>query len=1256
MKLFIKLRNKYFTILMSLALLIMASIGLFNLSVPSTVEASMVKFDKETTITINNGSFATFASSASYPYSLSNYTNSGNKTSSMKAGAINVSDSVYAKNYEKYGLTEYGNPKGTGTDNYVLMINTEEDSNYTYTSSEFTLPANGIYYVTVSAKTIGDSSVASVFLMQNNRIFENCLIENISTGAWTNYTFFIATNTYESLTLKFGMQIGSPSTRASGCVLFDELHAGQISMQTLSDYMNSGVNPSTYVIKEFRSPNAYLSYNFDNQIINHASDTTIDDNYFDSSSSGGGKKSVDVSNNQMTISTTNTYVAYKGKEEILQPNSVYRFSIKAKLSQVSSGSAFVRVDEILDKQDIYDDFMDSTKDELTAKSSNLTISSVTSNKIDNDYEEYVIYVNTNTNVFNDIKVQFSFGLGSDSTNATGVASFKEYAIERVPYSAYSSASTGSKVGKIDLSDRIKLASSSYSNYTFDKMQSESFDGVPYPATPSDWTKAQGGNGYQLSGVVNLSQFDDVMNKYSKELNKMATPKPLNNTLNNNVLMIYNGTNSYQTYTSASKSLTANKYYKITTYVNTQLWDKDANGATIVAKTGSTVLGKIENIKTEGEWQRVEMYINTPKNNVSVTIELALGYGENLSSGYAFFDNILVQNSDTEGKFSTIFDEGVVADNGSLTIDLTNPMLTLNSNVYRDFNAPVLYSGNNKTNNTINAGIVDLSKDLKSIIAEDKMEALTKVGGNNTNVLAIATVLNKDSRYEFTSVLNYSFDSGKYYKLSFEVFTDNIGQEDKEQKYDNGKLAEGVNIELTGLENAKFNYIVSNGKWTTYEYYIGVNSSATSNLVFSLGSEFTGCYGRAFLGNINLVEVEENEFTTAELNDTRLKVNTVEQPEEEEIKEDKEKSNGFSWVYIPTILTFLAIVVAVVGVFMRRNIKFKKRVGNKKVNYDRDITVMQNKYRRLASDRRDKEVRELTKECNELIALRSEFEEKYKEALSRLRSAKLSNRDGSKRHEIAAIEHEVKHISKEVARYGVQVNNYENEIEFMQTEAYLISIEKRMMRDAEIARNQVRKEATMPEEKRLEAIKKREAKQARAQEKTEIKAEKLAVKQAKLEATRKAVQQQLETAKQKDEQLIKEQELLRIKVEEAKLAKEKAKAEKLLKKLEQEKASHEAEKKQIEQEIAKNLEEQAEEEIIDNEQATEEIETIESQTEKIENVTETEEAEVVEPVEQTAETTEEIKEVAEQPVETVATENSETINEQAQNDNESNDNE
>ena len=167
MKLFIKLRNKFFTVMASLALLLLSSFGLFNLCAPQSVEASMINFDNENTVSISNGSFTEFSSQSSFPYKLSSFTTSGNSTPGMKTGAISVSEDTYKRNYDKnYGLKEYDNPGDRSTkEDYILMINSGEySSNYTYTSSEFTFAKNGYYYVTVSAKVLDNGSVASVYL------------------------------------------------------------------------------------------------------------------------------------------------------------------------------------------------------------------------------------------------------------------------------------------------------------------------------------------------------------------------------------------------------------------------------------------------------------------------------------------------------------------------------------------------------------------------------------------------------------------------------------------------------------------------------------------------------------------------------------------------------------------------------------------------------------------------------------------------------------------------------------------------------------------------------------------------------------------------------------------------------------------------------------------------------------------------------------------------------------------------------------
>ena len=98
----------------------------------------------------------------------------------------------------------------------------------------------------------------------------------------------------------------------------------------------------------------------------------------------------------------------------------------------------------------------------------------------------------------------------------------------------------------------------------------------------------------------------------------------------------------------------------------------------------------------------------------MSLELALGYGNKLSSGYAFFDNILVEEADNKDDFSNRFGEYVVA--GSSDIDLTDSFLTLTT---KDYSTPLLYTGENATEYTVNAGIVDLTNStLQGVIAID----------------------------------------------------------------------------------------------------------------------------------------------------------------------------------------------------------------------------------------------------------------------------------------------------------------------------------------------------------------------------------------------------------------------------------------------------------------------------------------------------------------------------------------------------------
>lgn len=1141
MNLLHKLRNKCLLLITALALIVGASFGLLGLvSNPTSVEASMIKFDKETTVTISNGSFNSFSSSPRYPYTIKDFETIGNKPIDMITGAINISDSVYKDNFEKYGLHEYRNPKGTGSDNYVLMINNKADkqgsltaSNYGYVSKEFTLKANGHYYITVSVNTLDSESSASLYLLQNDQVFENCRIENISTNsAWANYTFFVSTNSYEDANFKFAMRMGAIANKTTGCVLFDELHAAQISKETLNNALNM-FDDSTYRYKKFDGK-VVETFEFG---------STSTPNYFSTSESGTGDKSVIVNGNAMNLSATNSNITYKGKEETLLPNATYKFSINAKIeSNLTKGNAFIKLNEILPEDEEYNDFIegdDTTK--RTAKTSNLTFSSKTSNSLNDGYVEYSIFVRTDSRDAS--KVQFSFGLG-DGSEASGKVSFKSFKIERVPYSVYSSTSTGSYVSKMDITESLTLSADEYANFTFDKMQSEKYNGktgLQYPAEVSSWTKSAD-NKDEISGVINLAEFDRVKQEYKLPANM---PEGFTTANNNNVLMIYNAMQGNHSYTSSTKTLTANKWHKITALVNTQ--DVGVRGVSVIAKLTSNnntiSVTKATKIDTNSKWQQVNLYIHTASTDATVSVELALN-----DTGVVFFDNIRLQSADSKDDLTNKYPTLQVAKFAE--VDLTDPFITSTST--QNFDTPILFNGKVVSGENIEAGIINLdTANLDNIIDASKIEELKSLTGNRS-VLAISARDN-DVYYEFTNLIPFNFasasgDNGKYYKLSFDLFTYDIAQNDKEedQKFDNKVLAQGANVSLTGITNSTFKYLNTTGEWKTYEFYIGLNDTTKSNLVFSLGSAHTGCYGKAFLGNITLNEIGKSLFEQAK-GENVLKLDTVEVAPETDPETDNNKGSNFDWQYVPAILTFIAIIIAVVGVFLRRRIKLNKHVKSGKPNYDRE-DVMINKFRRIAIDQREKEIRTLTKECEELTEIRNNYEGEYKQTLSKLRAIKLANRDGSKRHEVMVVEKEIKHLSKLIARYGVEVNNCESQIEFMKTEAYLVALSKQMYREDIASRNTIRKTQDLSVEAREAILARKHKRQENKRLKQELKAEKIADKQERLQEQYIKIQQQKQQAIEQDEQYAKEKQLKFIQQEQAKLDKQKSRAEAKAKKI------------------------------------------------------------------------------------------------------------
>ena len=232
-------------------------------------------------------------------------------------------------------------------------------------------------------------------------------------------------------------------------------------------------------------------------------------------------------------------------------------------------------------------------------------------------------------------------------------------------------------------------------------------------------------------------------------------------------------------------------------------------------------------------------------------------------------------------------------------------------------------------------------------------------------------------------------------------------------------------------------------WKTYKFYINPTDATTSTLQIIFGNSTADLKGDAFIGDISIEEVESKDFitkstdnalllTTPKTNDSNTDDNTK--------TDDKTKSNNTAWIIaIPTILTGLAIILAVVGVTLRK-VKFKKRVKKTKNAYDRNSKQSQQIYMRKATTMREERLRELNKQLETLQAERAQYEEQYKKDLSTLRQLKIKRAPAN---EISKLEKDMKLNQKHSSQIGSSIRNIELEIEYTNSNDYIQQAVKKL---------------------------------------------------------------------------------------------------------------------------------------------------------------------------------------------------------------------
>lgn len=963
-------------------------------------------------------------------------------------------------------------------DNKVLMINSalkanQKDgyANEGYKSSDISLNANAYYYFEVSMKTASFNEAtefASIYLSglkdENDKAVK-AQMEMQTAKDWTKYYFFVATGN-SSQTVSLNLWLGSELLPSYGVAFFDEVYVCRYSenlfyeklytensVQTGSEYeQKSTTKFIDLTSKENQVDVSGRNFDFEEDVSEVASklkgwkiseslsnisnanaqilNLDANQNFYDKTSKNSPKSDYSYKNNQALTLWTNKegYITVENTDDIkIDAHGYYKVKMYVK-TDLDSGAFTLKA---VEQETIFDEAnFPELKNNYTlheGKASSITNSSGT--KFDNDYQIVELFIEGNQLYNSYIKLQLC--LGSENEKALGYVVVDDITIEKVSQSAYNDASE-------TISLAFNTVDSTIKNGMFNNISSEE-NSLEYPLSPANFTISASGKNGLYAGIINT--YSKYFDNYSLEpWGNFANPaklanSPASDTVSNNILMFYNGVIGYQTVRSSdSISVPASTYATIT-------FDYISYGNPItftLIDDDSNLLYTDENIYTSGAWGKYSVTIYTGESSHNIIPVIKFGSETNPVNGYAFIDNI---------EYTTVDENSYgLATN---KVDLSNFLLNIDpyKNVGSSLTNHVAFNGSLE-NGSFGEGGVIIGEGNTSYTDQngdfiDKDETL------ENNVLVIR--VNENSTYTLKSKFKLSLGENKYYLLKFKLLTNFLPDEDTlPSKDEDGKAIEykyGVNIGVEGYENVK--RLSSNDGWTEYSILYKVTSAEESNFVFSLVSDVDGLNTVAYLTDITWTESTSDVFESAEINNDYNKTlfTSVKETEDENDESDEEDtsnqtstSNDFNWLLIPTLIMALALVIAIVGIIIRKVSKGKKTEEKPKEKYDRKETVNKEFVKKEARKIQESEIKNKEKAIKDLEAELETIEKDHKEYIEESRT----QNNGKITKEI---ERQFKIYGSKRSKIIDKINVSKEQLETLKSADYLLTLEKKVERDS-----------------------------------------------------------------------------------------------------------------------------------------------------------------------------------------------------------------
>lgn len=961
-----------------------------------------------------------------------------------------------------------------------------------YRSSNITLEPNSYYVFSISAKSMlngDDFASGSIYingLKDNDGEDLKVGYENFTNKTWKEFYFYIATGS-TSQTVTIDLYLGSVAgVKSSGAVFFDNVN---VTRQSQNQFMEScyqyGFNNIDKSLIEYSDKNEWVENEInpvfivntlqsDSYILEETKNMNLDfeDEYDSNSDTLGehwkiipGRKSnasariVDIrdmqprdfrditgyeytgddfsyDNSQALVlwsdknSSNGGYVGIQSDSFNVEAHGIYKVSLKMKASIVNSGAFYIQVKE---NEYIYSAYPTLLNDDTNAKNyyalqSGKTsgVSANTTNPWENDYQTIELYIKGHE-LFN-TSVNLELWFGDNTSLASGCVVVDNIKIERSTQSALNDASN-----KFELkwNESENSEESTINNASFNSTENSNLDGK-YPIKATSWESVKENERYNESGVIYLE--DNSQEKYNalyknKDYN-WAGINPSTSSNPNNVYMMFNSENSYQSILSNTATLSANSYYKLSfDYYNQDYKNLKPSKikVEVIDENGITLFTK-SNIQSSDNWSNVEIYIHTEK-TVSHTIQVrvSLGDKDNKLGGLVYLDNFaLVADASFEELYNLASNK---IEFGSYYLNLdTEKFSGIKTSPAYSLTVDEVYDSNYSTNDCGCIGGIAYGKDnVYGIENESNLLVIT-------NPVACSSTIK--SNYKLT------IEANKYYQLKFDLATF-FGEHAGDTNDDHKECKFGVKVNIDGYETIE--RLVGKEELRSYSIYYHSTSSATPQISFTLVSDCDNSTGTAIITNLDFKESTEYEFANASQS---LGYNTTVFTAKESANADNNNDNNDDnnntdntssakdnlWILIPSLIMGVALIIAVIGIFLRK-VKIKKIEKVKNDAYDRKLSVNHDLILAQAQKKRDEEVSDLQKAKAHLIDEKATLEEEHKEYVKEQRTQNAGKLSKS-------IELQFKKYNSQIAKIDQKINIIKEKIDYCMTADYLLSLQRR----------------------------------------------------------------------------------------------------------------------------------------------------------------------------------------------------------------------